>query len=54
MATCDNIESLYNSKITIQWHDTETPYETAKQIASQNSKETWYNTWMSEEKGRKH
>ena len=30
----------------------ETPYDTVKQIAKQNSKEVWYNNWMSEEKGR--
>ena len=29
-----------------------TSFETAKQIAKQNSKEVWYNDWMTEEKGR--
>ena len=36
----------------MEQHNIETPYETAKQIAKLNSKETWHNTWMSEEKGR--
>ena len=32
--------------------NTETTYETAKQIAKQNSKEKWYNSWETEERGR--
>ena len=32
--------------------DQKTPYNTAKQIAKQHSKEVWYNSWIQNDTGR--
>ena len=37
----------------MQQENVEATYDTAKQIARQNTQEVWYNNWMEDEKGRR-
>ena len=48
----DKADKLAKSGSHIQEENIPTSYETAKQIAQQNSQEVWYNAWTTDEKGR--
>ena len=37
----------------MQQENVQTTYDTAKQIARQNTQEVWYNNWMEDDKGRR-
>ena len=48
----DKADKLAKSGSHMQQENIPTSYETAKQIAKQNSQEVWYNAWTTDEKGR--
>ena len=48
----DRADKLAKTGSHMQQENIPTSYETAKQIAKQNSKEVWYNNWTTETKGR--
>ena len=49
----DKADGLAKQGSHMQQEHVKTTYDTAKQIAQQNSKEVWYNNWMEDEKGRR-
>ena len=48
----DKADGLAKKGSHMQQDNVQTTYDTAKQIANQNTQEVWYNNWMEDDKGR--
>ena len=47
----DKADGLAKKGSHMQQDNVQTTYDTAKQIANQNTQEVWYNNWMEDDKG---